>query len=355
IEGETIPEGEKGIIISKVFIDNLSNRREKYKDLFKVGNTIKLSSFSKTGTVSIIKLKIYGILDMAGSDFAILSNIVDFNTFQKLLGYDAESKVLSLEQIKKLEENKEYFEEDADIESLISGDIMSQEKTESLEESEKETETEKETDKDYIEEKLQQEEGTGATQYIVIRLKDPSKMKQVVNDLNNKLKNNKDLPYKAVNYIQASGSLGDFISFFTILVTVIILIIQVISIIIITNSVLMGILERVNEIGTMRAIGAQRTYIFGLIYSESIILSIAASIIGVGLSLLGLWIVGAIKIPAENIITAILFGGEWLSPTTNILNILIAVAVITITTIIATSYPVRIATKISPLEAINKT
>ncbi len=165
---------------------------------------------------------------------------------------------------------------------------------------------------------------------------------------------NGEYDFKAVNYIQSSGSLGGFTSILGIIITGIIVIIQIISIIVIMNSVLMSVLERVNEIGTMRAIGAQKKYVFGLITSEIIILALVASVVGILLSLLILWLVALLGIPADNFIVGILFGGETLIPTTDYIYVIITSLIVVATTFLATLYPVRIATKVSPLEAINK-
>jgi putative ABC transport system permease protein len=359
IEGETIPDGETGLIISTKYLENVS---EKYKDDLTVGNSIKIASFTKAGAVRIVNAKIWGILDLTGSEWGVLNNLMDFKTTQRLMGYDPESKIKSVEQMIAIEKNRDLLfsdvEEDFDIEGTGEddpfGDLFSEEDfIEEEGEIDQEEQQREEEIRDSLDEKELSKKGTGETQYIVIRLKDFRKINQTVNKLNNIFEEN-GYNYEAVPYTESSGNLGAFIFFARIIIISIIIILQIISVIIITNTVLMSILERVNEIGTMRAIGAQRTYIFSLIYTESFILAFISSIIGIGFSLLMLWLVGLMGIEATNLVTAILFNGQYLHPTTDIIYILITIGILVATTFLATLYPVRIATKVSPLEAINK-
>ncbi len=342
-EGTLIPEGEKGILLSKKFIDRMMRRPKRvrqFADAMRVGGKIKIQSFTKRGSISIIELTVFGIIDIPGSDFAMMNNVIDLKTFQKIVGYDAESKALTVEQKIALQKNEELFEMEtddlfSDMDSLFS-----------------EEGDEEDIDKEQFED--DEVTGVGSTHYVTARLKNPSLMNKVISELNNTFKE-RNLNFRVSGYVEASGNLGAFISLVSILVTIIILIIQTISIIIITNSVLMGILERVNEIGTMRAIGAQRGYIFRLIFSESFLLATISAIIGIAISLLFLWIFGLIGFEPDNFITSILFGGEKLIPRTNIFYILLTIIIIIASTFIATLYPVSIATKVSPLEAMNRT
>ncbi len=357
-------EGRSGVLVSQRFMEEVlkPNRVRSAKinrKMLKIGDNLSITSFTKKGSFSIIEIQIIGIISIPGSDLSILNNIMDLKTFQKIVGYDPESKIMSLEQLEAMERNKKYLEaenldelRDENIDDLLSGDLG-----EWNEESETETNTEEETVvNEELQKRLEEQNknvGSGKTQFITARLKNPYKMYQVIAELN-KVFAEKNMNVIAVDYVASSGTFGGFIFLIGILVSAAIIIIQVISLIIITNSVLMGVLDRVNEIGTMRAIGAQRSYVFGLILSESFILSIISSIIGILLSLLGLWIFGLFGFGSPNFIAAVLFGGEKLIPQTHIVYIITTAIVIILTAFIATLYPVRIATKISPLEAMNK-
>ena len=67
----------------------------------------------------------------------------------------------------------------------------------------------------------------------------------------------------------------------------IVLIIIVISALGVLNTVLMSVFERTKEIGVMRATGAAQAHIFGLIWLETLMLSLLGGIGGLGLALVG--------------------------------------------------------------------
>jgi putative ABC transport system permease protein len=67
----------------------------------------------------------------------------------------------------------------------------------------------------------------------------------------------------------------------------IVLIIIVISALGVLNTVLMSVFERTREIGVMRATGAAQAHIFGLVWLETLMLSLLGGIGGLGLALVG--------------------------------------------------------------------
>lgn len=67
----------------------------------------------------------------------------------------------------------------------------------------------------------------------------------------------------------------------------IVLIIIIISALGVLNTVLMSVFERTKEIGVMRATGASQAHIFGLVWLETLMLSLLGGIGGLGLALVG--------------------------------------------------------------------
>lgn len=67
----------------------------------------------------------------------------------------------------------------------------------------------------------------------------------------------------------------------------IVMIIIIISALGVLNTVLMSVFERTKEIGVMRATGASQAHIFGLVWLETLMLSLLGGIGGLGLALVG--------------------------------------------------------------------
>jgi len=67
----------------------------------------------------------------------------------------------------------------------------------------------------------------------------------------------------------------------------------------VANTVLMSVFERTREFGVIRAVGAKPRFLFGLVLSESVLLSLVGAAFGVALGQLGILVVNRV---AENLI-----------------------------------------------------
>ena len=121
------------------------------------------------------------------------------------------------------------------------------------------------------------------------------------------------------------------------------------------NTIVISVTERIPEIGTMRAIGAQKSFIRRMIIVETLMVSVIFGIIGIalgGLVLLFLYLKG---IPATNIFFQILFGGKVLHPVMSVQSLVLSLVVTATIGILASLYPVSVALKIQPVQAMQRT
>jgi putative ABC transport system permease protein len=119
------------------------------------------------------------------------------------------------------------------------------------------------------------------------------------------------------------------------------------------NSLVMSVFERTAEIGTMRAIGAQRNFVQKLFIVETCTMTIASGIGGVLLGLLAVGLLDRAPLQFRNQILVLLFGGSSLHPGISIWNILLSVCAAFVLGLIAWVYPVRLALRIQPVRAIH--
>ena len=73
---------------------------------------------------------------------------------------------------------------------------------------------------------------------------------------------------KAVTWLEASGIVGQSMRLLRMVLYLAVLIIFAVALVIINNAMVMATLQRVKEIGTMRAIGAQRRFVLVLVVVE---------------------------------------------------------------------------------------
>ena len=131
-------------------------------------------------------------------------------------------------------------------------------------------------------------------------------------------------------------------------------IIFVVALVIINNSMLMATLERVREIGTMRAIGAQRGFVLQMLAAETFMLCLVAGGVGIILSVALLGWAQSSGIPAPNDFFTFLFSGPELRPSYNVRHLVTGFLVILGVSSLATLWPARVATRVAPIEAMRE-
>lgn len=160
------------------------------------------------------------------------------------------------------------------------------------------------------------------------------------------------LKLKVVDWQEASGVLGQLALVVRVILYIAIFIIFAVALVIINNSMLMATMERVREIGTLRAIGAQRGFVMAMFLLETLVLGLiaggAGAVAGAGLVM---WL-GEVGIPAQNDIMVFIFSGTRLFPTVGAEHLGLGVVVILLVSLISTWYPARTATRVEPIEAM---
>lgn len=89
----------------------------------------------------------------------------------------------------------------------------------------------------------------------------------------------------------------------------IVFIIAVVAVIIIMNTLVISVTERMSEIGTMRAIGAQKSFVRRMIVLETMLLSGISGTLGVAAGGLVLLVLNKIGLKASNVFFEIIYGG----------------------------------------------
>jgi len=104
----------------------------------------------------------------------------------------------------------------------------------------------------------------------------------------------------------------------------------------------------------MRAIGAGKGFVQRMFAAEAVILAIVSASIGAGLGLLITALLRALHIEATNPFFLVLFGGTYMNPVATTGNVLMAILVMILVGFIAHLYPVSLALKIQPVQAMQE-
>lgn len=196
----------------------------------------------------------------------------------------------------------------------------------------------------------------GAWHYILLRCEkgmSDSEIATVIEDLNNKFAA-AGVEAVARDWEGAAGTFTSSVESISSLFTVLIIILAIVVFIIIMNTMVISVLERTGEIGTMRAIGADKSFVRKLFFCESITLTLGAELLGTILSLVIMTILNACNFTVSDDIAKMILGGGSISFIPTVGNFVSTMIIILVGTILANLYPVSSALKITPLKALSK-
>ena len=371
-----LPEASLEILIPR-FMDLTDDNFERRKTFFyeKIRPEIRLYpvnigddlTLNKFGNGDSQRVRLYGTFKFDGvenSGFSGLFHLVDMITFRELHGYLTEQQKIEIAALKEEFSTPEWDRND--VESALFDDAETEIDWSSLTDEDisqttaNEFELNPEGGQSIIsqineaQQKVypQSEIDRGATLSAAVILKDVSQLEQSELEIA-ALLDQAGLPVQVIDWQTASGQVGQMISVMKIVLFIFIIFVFSVSMVVVNNAMLMAIINRYGEIGTLRAIGAGRNVIMGIFLIESFILTLIASIVGALAGLLFVIYLSHVGIPAPRLEIQFLFGGQRLFPTMNADNLYLGPLVILLVGVSATFYPALLATRVPPVVAMN--
>jgi putative ABC transport system permease protein len=162
------------------------------------------------------------------------------------------------------------------------------------------------------------------------------------------------LSIRAVGWKNAMGVIGSLAVMFKVALNIFIMFIFFVAIIVIMNTLSMAAIERIPEIGMMRAVGARKGFLRKMFVYETGILSFFFGGIGIMIGGIIIYLIQAAHITTTNEILQLIYGGDRLSPLFIISNLFLGIIELGIVTFLSVLYPLRIVGKIVPLDAISR-
>jgi putative ABC transport system permease protein len=124
----------------------------------------------------------------------------------------------------------------------------------------------------------------GHLTHILVRLEDPNRMQRVVGDLRGC---DAGLEMNIVPLAHLFHSIQNLVNAARLLLGCVALVAALVSGAALANTVLMAVAERTREMGVLRALGASRRDLFGLVWLETLQISLAGGIAGLFLAVIG--------------------------------------------------------------------
>jgi putative ABC transport system permease protein len=125
------------------------------------------------------------------------------------------------------------------------------------------------------------------------------------------------------------------------------------AVLVIMNALVISVLERSAEIGTMRGLGAGRSFIRRLFIAESMLLTLGGALVGI---LAGAVLAGSLArtgLAVTNPLLVSLFGGNLVRPVVSLRSGLMHLGLASFVGALAWIYPVSLAMRVQPVAAMN--
>ncbi len=378
-------ETDVGKLLAAFFQTDDQNLHQRYDFFYKqlapslelyrvrIGDVLTIKAFTRSGYVQSVNVPVYGTFEFQGLEKSTLAgalNLMDMVSFRELYGFMSGEKLAEIQQLQKAAGAHEISRENAEAELFGSKSVddgAAAPASPPRHVTATTTPGVAPVMRDLGESltgKLQREEARsrvfppdevekGVVLNAAVILKDPSPKKLHETMAAIEAQGTKDgLTLKAIDWQQAAGLIGQFVNVIRMVLYVAILIIFLIALVIINTALVLATLERFKEIGTLRAIGAQRRFILTMLVIESLVVGVIFGGLGAGLGAIIVSIVGKVGIPAKSDVWFFFFSGPRLYPFIGTSNIVAAFLIVLLVSAFSSFYPAWIAMRVTPRQAM---
>jgi len=340
----------------QIFYDVVAPAVQLYK--VRVGDVITIKAPGRSGYYNAVNVKVYGFVQFKGlekSGIAGIMSLLDLVSWRDLYGYVTKEKAEETQALKRAAGVKAVARENAEAE-LFGAPPAAEERRRAGRIDEGEilaavARTRGASDlasKVYTPEEIDR----GVALNAALLLKDPGRIAETL-PLVQQASDRAGLHLKAVDWQKASGLVGQSVTLFRAVLYTAVLIIFAVALVIINNAMVMATLQRVKELGTMRAIGAQRRFVTAMLLIETAAVSLLFGAVGALVGAGVVWIIRATGgIAATNDQLYFFFSGPALLPTLGTGSVIVTLVVVLVVSILSGFYPALIAMRVAPVEAM---
>jgi len=343
----------------RVFYEQLAPLLRLYQ--ISVGDVITIKAPGKTGAFNAVNVKVYGFIQFKGiekSGIAGTTSVMDLQSFRDLYGYVTSDKAAELARIRAQMGATSVSREEAEA-ALFGGEAaplveatragVIDEKALLAGVGEKRQTALAEATRAYTQAEIDQ----GVALNAAILLTDPSRLRETQAAVQ-AAADAAGLKLKVIDWEAASGMVGQFVLLLRGILVFALIIFFGVALVIINNAMVMAALQRVKEVGTMRAIGAQRRFVVAMLLVEIISVSVAFGLAGAAL---GGGVVVLIRaaggIPATTDLLFFLFSGPALLPYLGGGSVVASLILVLGVAVASALYPAFIAMRVTPVEAMS--
>jgi ABC-type lipoprotein release transport system permease subunit len=343
----------------RIFYEQLAPLLELYT--VRIGDVITIKAPSRSGYMSSVNVPVYGFVEFRGlekSGLAGIMSLLDIQSWRDLYGYMTAERAAEIGRLKERAGARMIAREEAEA-ALFGGapgpsPPAAAAKAQAIDESRLLPRRGAARPQDDLFQRVyrQEEIDQGVALNAAVILDDPRDIPRAMPALEAAARK-AGLDVKAVTWLEASGIVGQSMNVLRMVLYAAVLIIFAVALVIINNAMVMATLQRVKEIGTMRAIGAQRRFVLAMVLVEVVTTGLLFGVLGAGLGILLVHVVGwSGGIPATNDTMYFLFSGPALLPRLGAASLAISVAIVFAVSVLSALYPALLAMRVTPLQAM---
>jgi ABC-type lipoprotein release transport system permease subunit len=343
----------------RIFYDRLAPLLQLYS--VKVGDTITIKAPSRSGYVNSVNVPVHGFVEFRGlerSALAGMMSVMDVHSWRDLYGYLTPERAAEIRKLKERAGATSIAREDAEATLFGGGDggdaAAPTAAPQAIDESRLLGTTGARQMRDELFQRRygQAETDQGVALNAAVILEDPRRIAETMPKLVEAARR-AGMEVKAMTWLEASGIVGQSMGLLRMVLYLAVLIIFAVALVIINNAMVMATLQRVKEIGTMRAIGAQRRFVLVLVVVEVVTTGLVFGGLGAGLGILIVQLIGWTGgIAATNDTMYFLFSGPALIPRLGTASLFSSVAIVFAVSILSALYPAILAMRVTPIEAM---
>ncbi len=325
--------------------------------MFTVGDTITIKAPTRTGYINSVSVKVYGLVNFRGmekSGLASVMTIMDLMTWRDLYGHLTREKAAEIAELKKEVGARDLSRDDAEAALFGSPGGVSVAETKATRIADPVLKSRVDTRELFARSYGQDEidNGVALNAAIILKKSSGADIRRAVRDVKAAVEK-AGLPLKVVDWQQAAGMVGQLVTLFRFVLYTAVGIIFGVALIIINNAMVMATLQRVKEIGTVRAIGAQRRFVLMMLLLETVVIGLAFGLAGGVLGALTVKAVALVGgIPAPNDQLFFLFSGPALIPSIGGTSLAVALVIVFFVSVLSGLYPALLAMRVTPVEAM---
>jgi putative ABC transport system permease protein len=357
LEGRFLKPNEQGIVLSLQVAEMLEDSAGRAVE---PGDSILVKGMNEATGMKIREVEVRGIHDYgeAAPDLALIS-FIDAENLRILNGLTAAHLGMSgnvQPEASRSDVKKSASTEKKD-EALLFGENVFESVGESSGTDESFDPVDEEAWLDILGDKTERDRlgktDPNAWSYLLVKLSEKDDTTRVLKELNSFF-DEAGIEARAWKWIEGAGSSAALAEMLQQVFNILMVIVAVVAVIIIMNTLVISVTERFGEIGTMRAIGAKRSFVRNLIIQETLLITVVFGAIGTAIGGLVLWAIRRAGIEAGSTFMQILLGSGVFRPSLSTAAVLVSLLVVSFVGLVSSLYPVSIALKISPLQAMNR-